>query len=170
MQRLQSGHPRALETALVFRPMADDKGVRMAVVDDEPAVRACVLSAYAKYVGRIGRRPAPMLADYRAAIRREEVFVLGEPISGLVVLVPAGDHVFLENVAVLPSLQGRGFGRCLMRFAERRTRELGFQEIRLYTGDCMWENRRMYPKLGYVEVGRKVDDGYPRVFFTKELE
>lgn len=150
--------------------MRDDDGVRLAQVGDDLAVRACVLSAYARYVGRIGRRPAPMLADYEAAIRREEVFVAGEPIIGIVVLVPENDHVLLENVAVLPMFQGRGFGGALMRFAERRAREQGFREIRLYTGECMWENRRTYPKLGYVEIGRGVDEGYRRVFFCKELK
>lgn len=150
--------------------MGKDEVVRPAVTDDEHGIRACVLTAYSRYVGRMGRRPAPMLADYAAAIRRHEVFVLGEPISGVVVLVPGDDHVVLENVAVHPSLQGCGLGHTLMRFAERHTRELGLREIRLYTGECMWENRRMYPKLGYEEIERRCEDGYARVFFKKVLD
>ena len=149
--------------------MADDKTVRPAIAEDEPAIRDCVLAAYAKYVGRIGRRPAPMLADYAAAIRRDEVFVSGEPICGVVVLIRAEDHVFLENIAVAPWLQGHGHGRALMRFVERRARELGLPEIRLYTGECMWENRRMYPRLGYEEFERRVENGYPRIYFKKTL-
>ena len=42
--------------------------VRQAVAADEPAVRACAEGAYARYVAAIGRKPAPMVADFAAQI------------------------------------------------------------------------------------------------------
>ena len=128
-----------------------------------------MISAYGHYLERCGLTPAPMLADYARAIRREEVFVLGEPICGVIVLVPQADHLLLENVAVLPDRQGQGLGGALMRFAEDHARERGLPEIQLYTGECMWENLRLYPKLGYVEFDRRVDNRYPRVYFSKAV-
>ncbi|MEO8424660.1 MAG: GNAT family N-acetyltransferase [Actinomycetota bacterium] len=150
--------------------MIDDATIRSATADDEPAIKGCVIAAYAKYVGRIGRRPAPMFADYLAAIVRGEVFVRGEPLCGFVVLIPATDHIFLETIAVSPQLQRRGHGRALMAFAEGRALELGLSEVRLYTGECMWENRKMYRRLGYEEFDRRAENGYPRIFFKKILE
>lgn len=31
----------------------------------------------------------------------------------------------------------------------------------------MTENLRLYPSLGFVETGRRVEDGYRRVYFRK---
>ncbi len=50
--------------------------IRPAVAADCDAVRACVRAAYAKYVERIGREPAPMLADYQRLIAQGAVSVI----------------------------------------------------------------------------------------------
>ncbi len=34
----------------------------------------------------------------------------------------------------------------------------------------MHENLRFYPRLGYREVGRRLEDGFRRVYFSKQLE
>jgi len=46
----------------------------------------------------------------------------------------------------------------------------GLSHIELYTNEMMYENRTMYPKLGYVETGRKTQAGFNRVFFSKVVE
>ena len=33
----------------------------------------------------------------------------------------------------------------------------------------MTENLALYPALGYVETGRRVEDGFSRVYFSKRL-
>lgn len=48
--------------------MGETQMIRQAVADDEVAVRACAEKAYAQYVSVIGRKPAPMLADFGAQI------------------------------------------------------------------------------------------------------
>jgi GNAT superfamily N-acetyltransferase len=134
-------------------------------------VRACVREAYAMYVPRIGREPAPMTADYEALIARGEVWVACENdvLDGVLVLRVAPDSLLLENVAVTPAKQGRGVGRALIEFAERYARDLGLSEIALYTNALMTENIRLYPSLGYEETGRRVEDGYSRVYFRKRI-
>jgi N-acetylglutamate synthase-like GNAT family acetyltransferase len=72
------------------------------------------------YEVRIGRPPAPVTADYAAAVARGEVWVAQreDDLVGLLVLVDRPDHVLLENVAVIPSAQGSGVGARLLAHAE----------------------------------------------------
>lgn len=93
----------------------------------------------------------------------------GTQAAGLIVLVPADNYLLLENVAVVPSAQGRGVGGALLRFAEDHARSLGLGEIRLYTNAAMTENLAYYPRRGYRETGRGEQDGFSRVFFAKQI-
>jgi len=90
-------------------------------------------------------------------------------VIGVLVLRPVSGSLFLENVAVLPEFQGHGIGRALIAFAEQHGRELRLPEVTLYTNERMTENLRLYPKLGYVETGRRVEEGFARVYFRKPL-
>ncbi len=141
--------------------------IRPAVPADLPAVADLVERAFALYVPRIGRRPAPMDDDYGAHIARGDVFLSGAPLEGLVVCVtePGGLHVLC--LAVDPACQGAGLGRALMAHAEAVARERGHPEVRLYTNAAMAESLAFYPRLGYREVDRRVEDGYSRVYFVK---
>jgi ribosomal protein S18 acetylase RimI-like enzyme len=150
-----------------------DGNIRPAEPGDAAAIRDLVRAAYAGYVGRIGKQPAPMLEDYPALIRAGEVWVLageaGVEVLGVLVMRPAEDHLFVDNVAVAPGHQGRGLGRELMAFAEERAERDGLPEIRLYTNEKMHENLAVYGKLGFEETGRRLDGGYRRVFMRKRL-
>ena len=42
--------------------------------------------------------------------------------------------------------------------------------VTLYTNEAMVENLQLYPRLGYVETGRGVEEGYRRVYFEKRLD
>jgi ribosomal protein S18 acetylase RimI-like enzyme len=131
-----------------------------------------VREAYALYVPRIGREPAPMTADYTALLEHAEVWVAeaGDgAVAGVLVLEPRAESLLLENVAVAPEAQGRGIGGALVAHAEQRARELGLPEVTLYTNVHMTENLGLYPALGYVETGRRREDGYDRVYFRKSL-
>ena len=145
--------------------------IRPATIEEAGAVTACVREAYAKYVGRIGREPAPMLVDYGAAILAREAWVLveGDDTTGVLVMRPKEDHLFVETVAVRTGWQGEGLGRMLMEFAEEVARDRGLHEIRLYTNEKMTENLPFYRGLGYEETGRGLDEGYRRVFMKKGL-
>ncbi len=48
--------------------------IRPAEVEDHEPIASCVRAAYAEYVERIGKEPAPMLADYAALIREGVVY------------------------------------------------------------------------------------------------
>jgi predicted kinase/GNAT superfamily N-acetyltransferase len=143
----------------------------LATAADVPAIERLVAAAYAKYVERIGKKPGPMLDDYRARVAEGVVWVVrGEDgLAGLVVLLPAADHLLLDNIAVSPAHQGQGIGRRLIAFAEEEARRRGLPELRLYTHALMHENLRSYTRLGYEESGRAHQAGYDRVFMRKRL-
>jgi ribosomal protein S18 acetylase RimI-like enzyme len=148
-----------------------DVHVRRADPTDVAAIERIVHDSFDKYVERIGKRPAPMDADYRAAVMSSRVWVIdidGE-IVGFVVNDVHDDHLLLDTVAVDPGAQGHGYGALLLARAEDDARELGLPEIRLYTNEAMTENQSFYPRLGYVEVARGREDGYDRIFYSKKI-
>ncbi|MFD8265538.1 GNAT family N-acetyltransferase [Streptomyces althioticus] len=151
--------------------------IRPAVAADVPEVRAVVDAAFRPYVARIGVVPAPMEADHAANVAAGRVFVAELPdnggtarVAGLVVLEPRADHLYLDTVAVLPDAQGAGLGRLLLEFAEVRARALVLPEIRLFTNAMMWENQKIYPRLGYETVERRTTGPYDRIHCRKRLD
>ncbi|TAJ85524.1 MAG: GNAT family N-acetyltransferase [Reyranella sp.] len=146
--------------------------IRQAVPSDEPEVRTCAEQAYARYVPAMGRKPAPMVADFAAQIADGHVYVATDDkggFEGFIVFYAEDGHVMLENVAVLPSAAGRGVGKRLIAFCEDTARQRGFGAVHLYTNEKMIENLSIYPRLGYVEVGRRTEAGFNRVYFEKSL-
>lgn len=145
--------------------------VRKAGPQDVGRLRQIAATAYARYVPRIGRQPAPMAADYAGAVERGEVWVAvcDQVIAGLLVLVPSPGHLLLENIAVDPSYQGLGIGAGLLAVADEQAALAGLAEIRLYTNAAMTENIAYYPRHGYVETHRARSDEFDRVYFSKRL-
>src|SRR5262245_42189775 len=143
--------------------------IRRATTSDLADIRHLISAAYEKYIPRIGRPPAPMTADYAEALEHSRVWVLENNgvIVGALVTEDHADHLLLEMVAVAPNAQGSGYGRLLLDRAERDAAELGLTEVRLYTNEAMTENLTFYPRHGYRETGRGVEDGYRRVYFSK---
>ncbi|EGR49301.1 uncharacterized protein TRIREDRAFT_59827 [Trichoderma reesei QM6a] len=156
--------------------------IRKATPDDIPPLQAIVNASYSKYIDRIGKPPAPMLADYAKLLETRDIFILeattneedGTPVvkmvGSIILGVDAeGDAVTVNNLVVEPASQGRGYGRVLMDFAEGVAKEKGLSCVALFTNVKMHENVGLYLKLGYVETGRRTEDGYERVYFRKQL-
>ncbi len=145
----------------------DDPGIRPATAADLPVIGDIVAAAYARYLSRMDRPPAPMLRDYRSGLA--SIWVTGEPVTGLISLTEEDGSLLIENVAVHPSAQGTGTGRRLMEFAEHEAARRGLHRLTLYTNEVMTENYAIYTHLGYQETDRRTDGGYRRIFMTKTL-
>jgi len=132
--------------------------MRQATAADAGAIRDLTRQAYAKWVPLIGREPKPMTADYDQAVARHrfDLLHIDGTLAALIETIREADHLLVENVAVSPDFQGRGLGRRLMAHAEVLARELGFDEIRLYTNQRFAENIALYRRLGY-RIDREED-------------
>lgn len=144
---------------------------RKAGRDDVVVLSQLARLAYAAYRPRMQRAPAPVTADYAAAVRNSDVWVAEEDgrVLGMLVLVPESDVLLLENVAVRPDARGRGIGSELLVLAEREAARLGLAAIRLYTNEVMTETIMFYLRRGYEMTGRADQDGYNRVLFRKNV-
>ena len=151
----------------VDRPVVDT-----AVASDVPTIKRMIDGAFSKYTERLGTLPAAMIADYGALIETGSVHVLrvGGRVVASVLLPKGDDSIEIHNLVVDPTAQGRGYGRVLMEFADDMARKQGLPAITLYTNEKMHENIALYQKLGFIETGRKTQDGFNRVFFRKTLE
>ncbi|WP_010140369.1 GNAT family N-acetyltransferase [Oceanicola sp. S124] len=144
--------------------------LRPGQAQDAPAVAACAEAAYARYVPLIGRKPAPMLADFPAQIAAGQVTVWDEDgIHAYMVAFPLEGAFFLESIAVAPEAAGRGLGTRLMQHFEATARARGFERVTLYTNARMVENLRIYAHLGYEETARRSEGGFDRVWFEKRV-
>ena len=105
--------------------------IRPALAKDVQELQTIANDAYSLYVPRIGRKPAPMVADFSVHVLRREVFALDdqEQIAAYIVTFPLEADQFVENVAVRPNCQGCGYGFSLMTFAETRACENGLNKL-----------------------------------------
>lgn len=144
--------------------------IRPARPEDASAIRRLVQDAYSHYIARMGKPPGPMLDDYDRRITDRQAWVLedADQLAGVLVLEDAGDDtLLLDNVAVAPSSQGKGYGRALIAFAETEARRRGMRQVRLYTNVVMTENLALYLRFGFHETGRVSEKGYERVYMAK---
>ena len=125
--------------------------LRRAGPADAETVRQLVRAAYAKWVPLLGREPMPMKADYDHAVRAHEIDLLldGGVLVALIECIPHADHLFIENIAVAPGHQGRGFGRQLLGHAEQRARTQGLPRLGLLTAAAFESNIRLYQACGF---------------------
>lgn len=145
--------------------------IKLAQASDIAAIRDCAEQAFAQYVAAIGKRPAPMDADFDNQISKQQIFIAQyqSQFAGYVACYPDGDALHLDAVAVLPAFTGRGIGKRLINYVESKAKAGGFQAVELFTNEKMTANLTIYPRLGYQETDRRQDRGYQRVFFRKPL-
>lgn len=125
--------------------------LRRAGPGDAEAIAALTRDAYAKWIPVIGRAPKPVSADYDVAVRAHLIDLLTADgvLVALVECIAEPDHLLIENLAVAPAHQGRGYGKRLMAHVEDLARELGHAEVRLYTNKLFAENIAFYQSLDY---------------------
>jgi ribosomal protein S18 acetylase RimI-like enzyme len=145
--------------------------IRDAVAEDVARIGAIAQAAYAPYVQRIGREPAPMAADYEAEVAANRVVVIeaAGSVRGYMIAWPEADAYFIDNIAVDPKSQGDGLGRRLIGHAAAQAEKLQLPALRLYTNVLMTENVSMYAHIGFVETHRVVEMGFNRVYMRWSL-
>lgn len=149
--------------------------IQIASPTDLAAITSLVILAYSPYLPRLsGLIPAPMTADYTSLITTSSLYTLiaDDTVVGCISLSTATNHssaLEINNLAIHPLSQGKGYGKLLLAFAEDVAKKRELKRCCLYTNVKMVENVALYKKLGYEEVGRWAEDGFERVFFVKAL-
>lgn len=149
----------------------DFGNLRPATKEDVPAIRALTRDAYAKWVHRIGREPVPMTADYALAVRthRYDLLERAGEIVALVETMLHPDHLWVENLAVLPAHHRQGLGRYMLAQAETVARSLGHTQIRLLTNRDFTGNVGFYQRAGFVIEREEAFKGGIAVHLRKAL-
>jgi len=144
---------------------------RPATMQDLGAVQALVELAYGTYLAEIGVEPGPLHDDYSGYISAGFVEIVpGSPdLRAIMVLIPHGTYLLIDNIAVHPDQQGKGLGTTLLARAEKVARSIGYERIRLYTHEKMTRNQALYLRMGFVETERVTERGLARVYFEKTL-
>ena len=145
--------------------------IRPATPADVQNIRYLVRAAYAKWIPVIGREPLPMSADYERAVREHQINLLyadGEMVA-LIEMIPHSDHLYIENVAVLPERRGRGFGRLMLANAEQTAISRGLSEIRLHTNGAFDSNIALYQAINYRIDREEPFMGGTRVCMSKKI-
>ena len=139
---------------------------------DADCVRDLVRAAYAKWVPVIGREPKPMGADYRRAIAEHDVLLAraGTTLAGIIETMMRADHLWIENIAVQPVLQGRGVGRLLLDASEDRARRAGLPELRLLTNAAFSDNVALYRRRGFAVTKEEPFMGGITLYFAKRVD
>ena len=134
-------------------------------------MKLCVEAAYRHYIPRMGMLPGPMLDDFASAIDRHVAFVaeVGGEIVGVLVLIRTESGMLLDNIAVHAVHQGQGLGRRFLDLAESEARARGAAYLDLYSNETMTESIAIYTARGFVETGRRTEQGYRRVYMRKAL-
>lgn len=132
-------------------------GMRRATPADAAAVRDLTRTAYAKWILLIGREPKPMTANYERAVVEHIIDLYEEnrlPIA-LIEVIPQASYLLIENIAVLPTQQGKGLGALLLNHAETIARSLHLNELQLYTNAEFISNIEFYWRCGFHEFRRE---------------
>ena len=158
---------------VVTREMIGTAMIKKAIPADVIDIKSCAEEAYADFVALIGQKPAPMIADFASCIRKGDVYVVSDAansVAGFIIFYQCENHMFLENVAVRKASRGKGVGKALVAYCEAEARQLGLTSMVLYTNEKMPANLEIYPHLGFVEIDRKKESGFNRVYFRKALD
>jgi ribosomal protein S18 acetylase RimI-like enzyme len=124
---------------------------RTAEAEDAEAISALTREAHAEWVPVVGREQVPMKVDYADAVRRHRFDLLfaSGTLAALIETTPQGEALLIENLAVRPAFQGRGYGVRLLALAETLAEAAGLAGTRLYTNKRFAENVRLYTSLAH---------------------
>jgi ribosomal protein S18 acetylase RimI-like enzyme len=150
--------------------------VRRVRADEHAAAGRLVVAAYSALPGdHMSGGYEAVLADVgrRAAEAQVLVAVHGTSLLGCVTFVPDAANPWAEELkdgeasirmlAVDPTAQGRGAGRCLLGACLEQGRALGRQAILLHSAPWMTAAHRLYGRAGFVRVPERDWQPVPNV-------
>lgn len=89
-------------------------------------------------------------------------------IVGTVSVAPDGERLYIRSMAVLPSDQGSGIGRTLLKTIDDYAIENGFEKLFLYTVPFLHGAIRLYEKNGFVRSDLETEGFFGTPWFAME--
>jgi len=149
-------------------PEGDRLTIRLASLDDAPAIARISREAYAEFAGQVEppfRALTATPAQVRQEMRRHRfAYVLalrdGWPVGHLRYRVRDGS-MHMSRLAVLPAYRGQAIGRRLMEWAEQEAHRLGVLHLRGEVRSVLHRLLEWYKALGYQATGTRTLSGVP---------
>lgn len=143
--------------------------IRPATESDAERLSEITQLAYGPYVQALGRKPAPMMANFSAQIHERLVCVVcnDEDVVGYVTFYPDGQYMHLSSVALDPKWRSEGYGKALIDHVETQAQASELSGIELYTNAAMMENLQIYEHLGFKVTDRRQEYGFNRIYLRK---
>lgn len=143
--------------------------IRRAIDDDIDRLAQIAGLAYSPYIKALGRKPAPMLANFSAQISDGTVSVacVKNTIIGYVINYPDDGYMHISSIALDPDFTSNGYGKLLIKHVEQEARYGNLLGIELYTNARMTANLAIYTHLGFAKVDQRNEYGFDRVYFRK---
>lgn len=145
--------------------------IRPARFSDLHQIRYLGYAALGPFQHRMGRKPAPLSADFRELVRlgRIHVYMIENAVRGFICFHIDGPDVHIETIAVAPKFRGRGIGRSLLDLADKMGLKEGCRRVVLYTNVLMFENVAYYRGKGFQEIDTRAHKDHERVYFERYL-
>jgi hypothetical protein len=131
--------------------MTDPRPLRLALETDLPQILVVVTAAHEKYLTRMDRPPPPFQRDYGDLIEAGTIWVVADPIVGLISLPRPVTPFMLTTWLCIPQFWA-GTGRTLLEFAEQEGAPEQDQETCPVCERGDERNISIYEHLGYREV------------------
>ncbi len=135
---------------------------------DIPKVLNLLRAAFAYMEPRIDPPSSLRLLDearIRAFCATGEIWTLGTPPDACVFFSVRDTRLYMGKLAVSQAARGRGLARRLVDHAQHRARELGLHQLELETRIELTENHAAFARMGFVQTGEGVHEGFDRPTF-----
>ena len=91
----------------------------------------------------------------------------GNKAVAVIVLKEHDQYVTINDLAVAPAHQGKGWGKAMLQLGEILANKRGKEQTQLYADVKSEDDFAFYKKAGYSMAANGLDDGYGRVCFQK---
>ena len=158
--------------------MKSDVQIRIALPEDSESIAETLRAAFAPFENLYTTEAfaATTLSAEKIRERFDEAGAIWAALKderhvGTVSVVPREEGLYMRSMAVVPSAQGAGIGRELLRTVENYTVENGFEKLFLYTVPFLSGAIRLYEQNGFARGGLETEGffGTPWFEMTKEL-